>query len=55
VLIAPMLSSGAIALNPIGQAIYAISASGLMILVLPTPLDQITPPVWPHAAELPPL
>ncbi len=47
----PMIPSTAvapmIALNSAGQTIYAISASGLMVLTLPEPLDQITPVQWP--------
>lgn len=43
----PITSSGTIALDPTATKIYAISASGLTVLTLPEPVDQITPPVWP--------
>lgn len=40
--VAPM-----IALDSIGKTIYAISASGLTVITLPEPLDQMTPMQWP--------
>jgi WD40 repeat protein len=40
--VAPML-----ALDQIGQTIYAVSASGLTVLKLPGPLDQMPPMQWP--------
>ena len=39
--VAPVLT-----LDPTGQTIYAISASGLTVLKLPEPLDQISPAQW---------
>lgn len=36
-----------LALDPTGQTIYAISASGLTVINLPEPLDQISPMQWP--------
>jgi hypothetical protein len=36
-----------VAMDPTGQTIYAVSASGLTILKMPEPLDQITPMQWP--------
>jgi hypothetical protein len=42
--VAPML-----ALDPAGQTIYAISASGLTVIPLPAPLDQLPPNQWPPA------
>ena len=36
------------ALDPAGQTIYAISASGLTVLKLPQPIDQIPPAEWPQ-------
>lgn len=41
-------STGIIAIDPTNTIIYAISASGLTVLTLPEPVDQITPPVWPY-------
>jgi hypothetical protein len=38
----------ALALDSTGQTIYAISASGLTVLKLPQPLDQIPPMAWPE-------
>jgi len=43
-------SAGVLALSPNEQTIYAISASGLDVLVLPSTVDQITPFPWPHVA-----
>ena len=43
-------SAGVLALNPNEQTIYAISASGLNVLVLPSTVDQIAPFPWPHVA-----
>lgn len=37
----------AVALDPTGQFIYAISASGITVLTLPEPADQISPMQWP--------
>jgi len=42
--VAPML-----ALDSAGQTIYAISASGLTVIPLPAPLDQLSPAQWPPA------
>jgi DNA-binding beta-propeller fold protein YncE len=36
-----------LALDSTGQTIYAVSASGISVLTLPTPLDQMTPITWP--------
>jgi hypothetical protein len=36
-----------IALNFTGQTIYAVSASGLTVLTLPEPVDQIPSAQWP--------
>jgi hypothetical protein len=41
----------ALALDPTGQTIYAISASGLTVLKLPKPLDQISSMQWPHTVR----
>jgi hypothetical protein len=38
-----------IALDSTGQTIYAVSASGLTVLTLPEPLDQMTPVQWAHS------
>jgi len=38
-----------VALDPTGQTIYAISASGLTVIKLPSPLDQVSPVQWPPA------
>ncbi len=51
VLVYPVESSGVLALDPSGQTVYAITTSGLMILSLPSPVDQLTPPVWPFVAK----
>jgi len=40
-----------IALDPSGQTIYAVSASGLTILTLPEPLDQTSAVPWPSTAS----
>jgi WD40 repeat protein len=42
-----------IALDSTGQTIYAISTSGLTVLTLPEPMDQMVPAVWAaaHAAR----
>jgi hypothetical protein len=45
--VAPVL-----ALDPMGQTIYAISASGLTVMKLPEPLDQLSPVQWPLALRL---
>ncbi|MGE5052944.1 MAG: hypothetical protein ACM3WP_02175 [Acidobacteriota bacterium] len=42
---------GVIALDPNQQTIYAISASGLSVVTLPSVVDQITPPAWPYVAK----
>jgi hypothetical protein len=42
--VAPMLT-----LDPTGQTIYAVSASGLTVITLPEPLDQIPQMHWPPA------
>jgi hypothetical protein len=44
-------SAGVIALDPNQQTIYAISQSGLTVLVLPTAVDQVTPFPWPYVAK----
>jgi hypothetical protein len=44
--VAPML-----ALDQMGQAVYAVSASGLTVLKLPGPLDQMAPVQWPLASR----
>ena len=36
-----------LAVDQTGQTIYVISASGLTVLRLPTPLDQMSPMQWP--------
>jgi hypothetical protein len=36
-----------IALDSVGQTIYAVSASGLTVIKLPKPLDEIDPMLWP--------
>jgi hypothetical protein len=41
-------SAGVLALDPSEQTIYAISASGVTVLLLPSTVDQITPFPWPH-------
>ena len=38
-----------LALDPMGQTIYAVSASGLTVIMLPEPLDQISQAHWPPA------
>jgi hypothetical protein len=45
------LSSGVIALDPNQETIYAISASGLTIVTLPSTIDQVTPFPWPYVAR----
>jgi hypothetical protein len=40
--VAPVLT-----LDPLGQTIYAISRSGLTVITLPAPLDQLSPVQWP--------
>jgi len=45
------LTSGAIALDPNQQTIYAISASGLTVATFPSIVDQITPFPWPYVAK----
>jgi len=47
------LTSGAIALDPNQQTIYAISASGLTVVTLPSVVDQIRPFPWPYVAKPP--
>jgi hypothetical protein len=37
------------ALDPAGQTIYAISASGLTVFKLPQPIDQMPSALWPQA------
>lgn len=44
---APML-----ALDPVGQTIYVVSASGLTVIKLPEPLDQLSPMHWPPDLRL---
>ena len=41
--VSPMIAS-----DPTGQTIYAVSASGLTVLKLPEPLDQMPAMVWPN-------
>jgi hypothetical protein len=36
-----------VALDSTGQTIFAVSASGLAVMTLPQPVDQITPAQWP--------
>jgi hypothetical protein len=43
---------GCIALDPTGQTIYAVSASGLTVMKLPTPVDQIGVPAWLYTPEV---
>jgi hypothetical protein len=45
------LTSGAIALDPNEQTIYAISASGLTVATLPSAVDQVTPFPWPYVVK----
>ena len=45
------LTSGVIALDPNQQTIYAISASGLTVVTLPSVVDQITPFPWPYVTK----
>jgi DNA-binding beta-propeller fold protein YncE len=40
-----------VALDPTGQFIYAVSASGLTVLKLPEPLDQVPAMQWPSAVH----
>lgn len=47
------LTSGVIALDPNQQTIYAISASGLSVVTLPSVVDDVTPFPWPHIAQSP--
>ena len=35
------------ALDSVGQTIYAVSASGLTVLKMPTPIDQMAAEQWP--------
>jgi DNA-binding beta-propeller fold protein YncE len=44
----PTNSSVNMALDQTGQTIFAISASGLTVLRLPSPADQLVPPSWPY-------
>ncbi len=44
-------SSGVIALDPSQQTIYAISASGLTVVTLPSVVDQIAPFPWRRVAK----
>jgi hypothetical protein len=44
-------SSGAIVLDPNQQNIYAISASGLSVLTLPSSVDQLAPFPWPYTTR----
>ena len=48
-------TSGAIALDPNQQTIYAISASGLTVATLPSTVDQIRPFPWPYRYKIIPL
>jgi hypothetical protein len=45
------LTSGAIALDPNQQTIYAISTSGLTVATLPSTVDQIRPFPWPYVIK----
>jgi hypothetical protein len=47
----PDVMSGNIALDPQEKTIYSISQSGLTVMQLATPINQITPPVWPLAIK----
>ena len=38
-----------LALDAMGQTIYAMSASGLTVIKLPEPLDQLSLAQWPLA------
>ena len=40
----PIMGQRDIALDPTGQSIFAISASGLTVMKLPVPVDQLSPP-----------
>jgi hypothetical protein len=40
-----------VALDPTGQIIYAVSASGLTVLKLPEPLDQVPTMQWPSVVH----
>jgi hypothetical protein len=42
------LVTATIAMDPTAETIYAISTSGLTVLKLPSPVDQLVPPVWPY-------
>lgn len=43
--------AGVIELDPNQQTIYAISASGLTVVTLPSTVDQLTPFPWPYVAR----
>jgi hypothetical protein len=43
--------AGVLALDPNQQVIYAISASGLTVVTLPSVVDQLTPFAWPYIAK----
>jgi len=43
--------SGVIALDPDQKTIYAISASGLTVVTLPSGVDQLRPFAWPNIAK----
>lgn len=45
------LTSGVIALDPNQQTIYAVSASGLTVVTLPTTVDDVTPFPWPYISK----
>jgi hypothetical protein len=52
VLVYPETSAaGAIAYDAAGQTVYALSASGLSVLKLPAPVDQVAPATWPFAVR----
>lgn len=45
------LTSGVIALDPNQQTIYAISASGLTVVTLPSVVDDVAPFPWPYISR----
>jgi hypothetical protein len=47
------LTAGTIALDPNQETIYAISASGLTVVTLPSSVDLVTPFSWPYVAKPP--
>ncbi len=47
----PLTSWGTLVLDSTGQTIYVISASGITVLGLPVPVDQLTPVPWPLSPQ----